>query len=239
MQLEMPPPAPRPFPLRAVDAHARFLVMFGAIWLAVGSIISVAFTAAGGPFWDDLLLDRRGVTAPAKMGLIEPTNSSVNGRLVYRVRYIFVDRNGVPRDGTGSTTDPASFYGQTELTIQYDPLAPARTRLAGGSASFFGLFVLFPFAFAVVGAIVVGFGLRRAAATRAIYVHGHPVQAKVTAVLPSAMRINHRRVMRVEYAFETIMGGATGSTSALAPPPVGSPLWVLHLPSDPKRNVAF
>ena len=153
------------------------------------------------------------------MGLLEPTNSSVNGRLVYRITYIFADRDGVERSGTGSTTDPASFYGQQELTIQYDPLAPARTRLAGGSASFFGLFVLFPLAFALVGAIVIGFGLRRAAGARAIYVHGHAIQATVTAVVPSAMRINHRPVMRVEYAFETIMGRATGSTSALEPPP--------------------
>ena len=55
---------------------------------------------------------------------------------------------------------------------------------------------------------------------------------------PTAMKINRRPVMRVDYAFDTIMGRATGSTTALDPPSIGASLWVLHLPSEPKRNVA-
>ena len=234
---DIPPPAPRPFRFRAVDATARFLVLFGAIWMGVGGFISVVFTVAGGPFWDDILLDRRGVTANAKLGLLEPTSSSVNGRRVHRVHYTFTDRDGVEHAGAGGTTDPARFY-LPNMSIDYDPQAPSRSRLTGGSASFFGLFSLFPLGFAVVGAIVASFGLRRVRAVRAIYVHGQPVRAEVTGVSPTAMRINRRRVMRVEYAFDTIMGRATGSTTAVNPPPVGAALWVLHLPSEPKRNVA-
>ena len=52
------------------------------------------------------------------------------------------------------------------------------------------------------------------------------------------MKINRRPVMRVDYAFDTIMGRATGSTTALDPPSIGASIWVLHLPSEPKRNVA-
>ena len=234
---ETPPPAPRPFRFRAIGASALFLLLFGGIWMTVGGIISIVFAVAGGPFWDDMLLDRRGVTAKATTGLLEPTNSWVNHRQVHRVHYTFTDATGVERAGVGQTTDPASFYAPS-LSIDYDPRSPARTRLGGGSASFFGLFILFPLAFAVVGAIVFSFGLRRLLATRAIYVHGQPARAQVTGVAPTAMRINRRRVMRVDYAFDTIMGRATGSTTSVDPPPVGGTLWVLHLPSEPKRNVA-
>jgi hypothetical protein len=234
---EMPPPAPRPFPFRAVDAGARFLLLFGAIWMFVGGFISVVFTIAGGPVWDDLLLDRRAVTAGATRGTIEPTSSRINGRPVHRVHYTFTDERGVEHAGAGNTTDPASFYMAT-LPVEYDPQAPGRSRLKGGSASFFGLFILFPLAFFVVGTIVFLVGARRVRAVRAIYVHGHAVRAEVTAVGPTAMRVNRRPVMRVDYAFDTIMGRATGSTTALNPPPVGASLWVLHLPSEPKRNVA-
>jgi hypothetical protein len=200
-------------------------------------LISVVFTAAGGPLWDDVLLDRRGVTANATLGMVEPTNSSVNGRLVHRVHYTFKDRDGVTHTGAGGTTEPWTFYAPT-LSSDYDPQAPSRSRLAGGSASFFGFFVLIPLAFAVVGTIIFSSGLRRIRAVRAIYVHGHPVRAEVTAVTPTAMRINRRSLMRVDYAFDTIMGRATGSTTAMNPPAVGATLWVLHLPSEPKRNVA-
>jgi hypothetical protein len=238
---EMPPPAPRPFRFRAVGAAALFLLLFGGIWMTVGGAISVVFTVVGGPFWDDLLLDRRGVTAKAAAGLIEPTSARINRRRVHRVHYTFTDAGGVERAGSGITTDPdrvARLWGPFDLPIDYDPRAPERSRLTGESASLFGLFVLFPFAFAAVGAIVFAQGLRRLRTVRAIYVHGQPARAEVTAVAPTAMWRNRRRVMRVDYAFDTVTGRATGRATSVDPPPVGGTLWVLHLPSDPKRNVA-
>jgi len=234
---DVPPPAPRPFPLRAVDVAAKFLLLFGGIWMFVGTLISVIFTVAGGPFWYDLLLDRRAVKTSATLGMMEPTQSWVNGRQVHRVHYTFVDGSGVERHGTGQTTDPAAFYNP-HLSIDYDPQAPQLSRLTGTSASFFGLFVLFPLAFAVAGAAVFWSGLRRVLGVRAIYVHGQPVRAEVTAVSATRMMLNRRRVMRVDYAFDTIMGRATGRTTSVEPPPIGGSLWVLHLPSEPRRNVA-
>jgi hypothetical protein len=235
---DMPPPAPRRFQLRAVDATARFQLLFGAIWMFVGGFIGVIFTITGGPFWDDVLLDQRGVTVRAATGTIEPTSSSLNHRRVHLVRYTFTDATGVQRAGSGRTTDPAAFYGVPGVEIDYDPRSPDRSRVHGESASLMGGFILLPVAFFVAGSIVLAFGLRRVRAVRAIYVHGQAVPAQVTRITPTRMRINRRPVMRVDYAFDTIMGRATGSTTALNPPGVGGMLWVLHLPSEPKRNVA-
>ena len=235
---DMPPPAPRRFQLRAVDATARFLLLFGAIWMFVGGLLSVIFTITIGPFWDDILLDRRGVTVQAATGTIEPTSLRVNSRRVHLIHYTFTDATGVARAGSGRTTDPAAFNGVPGIEIDYDPRSPDRTRVHGETASPMGGLILLPFAFFVAGAIVFAFGLRRVRAVRAIYVHGQAARAQVIGITPTIMRINRRRVMRVEYAFDTLMGRATGSTTAVDPPPVGGTVWVLHLPSEPKRNVA-
>jgi hypothetical protein len=73
---------------------------------------------------------------------------------------------------------------------------------------------------------------------RDIYVHGQAVQATVTAVAMTSMRVNGRRVMRVDYSFDTITGPESGRTSTRRPPPVGAPIWILYDVSDPTRSVA-
>jgi hypothetical protein len=233
----MPPPAPRPFRWRAVDAVAWFRLLFGGIWLTVGGIITIVFTVAGGPFWNDILLDRHGVKADAIMGTMEATNSRINKRQVHRVLFTFTDLHGVERHRMAQTTEPWRFYAP-RLQIEYDPERPQLSRISGERSSVFGLFALMPMGFAVVGALVFGLGMRRVLRVRRIYVHGEPTRAEVTAVSPTLMMVNRRRVMRVDYAFDTIMGRMTGRTSAVNPPPVGSQLWILLLPSEPGRNVA-
>jgi len=234
---DRPPPAPRPFRLRAVDATAWFRLLFGGIWLIVGGIVAIVFTIAGGPFWNDIALDRHGVKADAIKGTMEATGSRVNGRRVHRVLFTFTDRDGVERHGMAQTTEPWRFYAP-RFQIEYDPGRPELSRIIGEKSSVFGLYVLFPLGFAAVGAFVFALGMRRVLAVRRIYVHGEPASAEVTALSPTLMRINSRRVVRVDYAFDTIMGRMTGSTNTVNPLPVGSQLWILHLPSEPKRNVA-
>jgi hypothetical protein len=234
---DRPPPAPRPFRLRAVDAVAWFLLLFGGIWMTVGGILTIVFTVVGGPFWNDIVLDRHGVRASATMGTIEETGSRVNRRRVHSVHYVFTDRDGVEHHGVGHTTEPWRFYAPN-LQIEYDPRRPELSRISGERASVFGLYGLLPMGFAAVGAIVFGLGMRRVLRVRHIYVHGEPARAEVTAVSPTSMRVNRRRVMRVDYVFDTIMGRMTGRSSTVIPPPVGSQIWILHLPAEPKRNVA-
>jgi len=237
---DMPPPAPRPFRFRAVGGAVRFVLLFGGILMTVGTIIAVVFTAVGGPFWDDLLLDRRGVTTRGAAGLIEPTSGRINRRPVHRVHYTFADAGGVEHAGSSQTTDPdriARLWGPFDLPIDYDPRAPERSRLSGESSSLFGMLVLIPLAFAAVGAILVASGVGRVRAVRAIYIHGLPARADVTGVTPGVLRVNRRRVMHVDYAFDTLTGRINGSTTSLNPPPVGAAIWVLHLAAEPQRNV--
>jgi hypothetical protein len=241
MRHDAPPPAPRAFRLGSLDSSTVFLLMFGGIWAFVGLMISTVFTVAGGPFWDDLALDRRGVAAAAIPAAVSPTGSRVNGRTVFRIEYGFKDTTGALRRGSCGTTDHPLIQRASQmqpLEIEYDPTRPELTRLRGQKASFFGLFVLFPFAFFVVGAPLFLTGVRRAARQRSIYVSGQAALATVTAVTPTSMRVNRRRLMRVEYAFDTPFGQATGNTTTRDPPPVGSQLWILHDAQDPKVNVA-
>jgi hypothetical protein len=236
-----PPPAPRAFRLGAVDSSAVFLLFFGGIWAFVGLMISVVFTVAGGPVWNDVALDRRGVVARAKPTGIRATSSQVNHRTVYEISYQFTDAEGLPRAGRSGTTDLLAIthadQGQP-FDVEYDPQRPELTRLRGGRASFFGFFVLFPLAFFVVGAAVLVSGARRAVRARRLYVHGVAALATVTSVAPTSMRVNQRPVMRVDFAFDAITGRVAGHTTTREPPPVGSQLWVLHDPDDPKRSVA-
>jgi hypothetical protein len=107
--------------------------------------------------------------------------------------------------------------------------------LVGGPA--IGLLILLPLGFAVLGGLLFALGGRRAVRLRAIYVHGEAALANVTGMATSAMRVNGRQVMRVEYAFDTPSGRTEGQTTLRAPPPLGAPLWVLYDGEDPNRNV--
>ncbi len=236
-----PPPAPRAFRLGALDAGSVFLLLFGGIWGLIGTILAIALSATGGPFWNDLFLDRRGVAAEARLTSVEPTSMHVSGGTIYRIGYTFADATGNPRAGSAGTTHPETIVGagrQAPLAIEYDPEAPARSRLRGERASVIGLFGLLPFGFAVVGGLMFALGGRRALRLRAIYVSGRAALATVTGIESSLMRVNGRRVMRVEYAFDTPSGRTTGRTTLRAPPPVGGTLWVIYDGEDPGRNVA-
>jgi hypothetical protein len=236
-----PPPAPRPFRWGALDAGTVFLLLFGTIWTGVGAGITTIFTVVGGPLWNDLILDRRGKKAEAMPTSVDGTGSFVNGRRVFRVSYDFFDEHGQPRESAADTTDSAVLERadrRERLSIDYDPQAPALSRLTGGSASFFGWFTLVPLAFAVAGLLVLRAGLTRALRIRHLYVRGLAALARVTAWTGTRMRVNQRRLIRVEYEFDAVVRRVTGSSTFLNPPPVGSSLWVFYRPSDPTHSVA-
>ena len=236
-----PAPPPRPLRLGAIPPMSGFLLLFGGIWLLVGTILTTVFTLVGGPFWQDLVLDQRGVEAQALPGAVEGTNATSNGEAVQRIRYSFTDRDGATQQGDTGTTDSVlvqrAMSGQP-LTVVYDPGAPALSRIAGEKKSFFGLLILLPLGFAGVGAIIFGLGLRSALRARRLYVHGEAVRAEVTGSRPSNMRVNGRRLMIVEYRFMTRTGAVNGSaTHSSEPQEIGSELWVLHDPDDATTSI--
>jgi len=237
---DAPALAPRPFRIRAIDAVSVFLLLFGGIWAVVDVPVVIGLSVVGGPFWNDLILDRRGVAVVATIDSVQRTQTRVNGRYVNRVACTFSDAAGTTHSTSALTTDFAVIGARptTPILIEYDPQSPGRARLQGERASMLGALIFIPFGMGLVGVVLFALGLRRVRALRDIYVHGQAVQATVTAVATTLMRVNGQRVMRVDYSFETITGLARGRTSTRRPPPVGAPIWVLYDPSDPKRSVA-
>jgi hypothetical protein len=237
---DAPPLAPRPFRLRAIDAVSVFLLLFGGIWAVVDVPVVIGLSVAGGPFWNDLILDRRGIAVVATIDSVQRTQTRVNGRYVNRIACTFFDAAGATHATSALTTNLA-FIGAratTPILIEYDPQSPGRARVQGERASMLGALIFIPLGMGLVGGVLFALGLRRVRALRDIYVHGQAVQATVSAVAPTLMRVNGQRVMRVDYSFDTITGKMRGRTSTRRPPPVGAPLWVLYDASDPKRSVA-
>ncbi len=237
---DAPPLAPRPFRVRAIDAVSVFLLLFGGIWAVVDVAVVIGLSVAAGPFWNDPILDRRGVAVVATIDSVQRTQTRVNGRYVNRVACTFVDAAGRTHATSVFTTSFAVLGARpaTPIMIQYDPQSPARARMQGERASMLGAFIFIPLGMGLWGIVLFALGLRRVSRLRSIYVHGQAVQATVTAVATTLMRVNGQRVMRVDYSFETIMGPARGRTSTRRPPPVGAPIWILYDGSDPKRSVA-
>jgi hypothetical protein len=234
-----PPLAPRPFRLRAIDAVSLFLLLFGGIWAVVCVPVVIGLSVVGGPFWNDSILDRRGVAVVATIDSVQRTQLRVNGRYVNRVACTFSDAAGTTHSTSALTTDFAVIGARptTPLLIEYDPQSPARARVQGERASLLGAFIFIPLGMGLSGVVLFALGLRRVRVLRDIYVHGKAVQATVTAVGATLMRVNGRRVMRVDYSFDTINGEMRGRTSTRSPPPVGAPIWVLYDSSDPRRSV--
>jgi hypothetical protein len=237
---EAPPLAPRPFRVRAIDAVSVFLLLFGGIWAVVDVVVVIGLSVAAGPFWNDPILDRRGVAAVATIDSVQRTQTRVNGRYVNRVACTFVDAAGSRRATSVFTTSFVVIGARpaTPVMIQYDPQSPARARMQGERASMLGALIFIPLGMGLCGVVLLALGLRRVRRLRDIYVHGQAVQATVTAVATTLMRVNGQRVMRVDYSFETVMGPARGRTSTRRPPPVGAPIWILYDGSDPTRSVA-
>lgn len=235
------PPPPRPFRLGAIDASTLFLLLFGALWTLAGSVLAVFLALTGGPVLGDFTLDRRGVATQAIPVSVEPTSMHVSGRPVHRITYSFSDRAGVLHLASVASSDAGLVERarrHVPLGIEYDPTEPTLTRPKGASASPFGLLVLLPLAFVLVGGAILMIAVHRALGVREIYVHGQAVPATVTAVAPSNLRVSHRRVMRVEYVFETPRMRVTGQATTVHPPAVGAKIWVIHLPAEPEKNVA-
>lgn len=235
-----PPPAPRPAPPGAATWNDRFMMLFGGIWGFVGIVITVVFTAAGGPVWNDWILNDRGVRADARPFDVHATQNRVNRRYVYEIDFRFTDPGGAEHTGHAGTTDPvliASARKGTKMAVEYDPRSPDRVRLAGGSASFFGLFALLPLSFAVVGGALFLRGLLAARRARAIYRDGTAVKARVVAIEATSSSQNRVRVMRMVYEFTGPTGTVTGTWKSVRLPAQGATIWVLYNPGQPERSV--
>ena len=122
VMLNIPSSSPRPFRFAVLDTVTRTQMLLGGFLALFGLLASVILTVEGGPFWHDLVLDRRGVDAQGTPTSIEPTGHTVNDRRVYRVAYTFKDRTRAWRVGSGYTTDCAKARAEASTS-------PVRERL--------------------------------------------------------------------------------------------------------------
>jgi hypothetical protein len=228
-----PPPPPRPVGAVNVGFAPGFLLLFGGIWAFVGLVLCCVFTLVGGPVWDDVLLDQHGVRAMVTPLRSVRTSSRVNRAWVYEVSWRATDASAAPREGTVRTLGDR----RSPFEIEYDPDRPELAREVGGRASFFGWFVLIPFAAFVVGSCLVMIGTVVRARRRALYRDGAAAQAEVVSFQPTSMRVNNQPVFRVTYRYSTPAGMRTASSNSARPYRPGSPLWVIYDPSQPERTM--
>lgn len=238
---DAPPPAPRPFRFQSLPIAVIVKVILGGILSLNGVSIALVFTLIGGPFWNDSLLDDRGVERRVTPTHVEPTGSRVNNERVYEIHYIYTAADGSTQSGVVSSRNDSTLEAaraKDALTIEYDPERPAVSRIKGESASVFGLFTLIPVATALIGLAILLSGLPGVRRIRAIYVNGTPAKAKVLAVASTMARVNGRTVMRIDYEFQSVLGPVKGTSSSTIKPEIGSEIWILHDPMDPAANVA-
>ena len=215
------------------------MLLFGGIWGLVGFVLPVVFTVVGGPFWNDRILDDRGVRTDAQPFEVHPTSARINRRTVQEIQVRFTDGDGQEHIGHVGTINPAviaSARRGTPISIDYDPQHPELLRVTGGRASLFGMLGLMPLAFAVVGASVFVVGLLRARRSRALYRDGSAAEARVVAVERTSMRQNRRPVMRMVYEL-TGTPGVRGSWNTLRPAAEGATIWVIHDPGQPELSI--
>jgi hypothetical protein len=235
-----PPPAPRAVPGGARGFTASFMMLFGGIWGGVGLLLFVVFTAVGGPIWNDWILDSRGARADAQPYDVHATSSRKNRARVYEIDFRFTDAGGKVWSGSAGTTDGAVIAAAqkgTHVAVEYDPQDPTRTRLAGGSASFFGPLVIMPLLFFLAGSVVFVLGFVRSRGPIATYRDGDVTEGRVTSVEPTGARVNRRPVMRMRYEFQAPTGTALGEWKSADPAPVGAAIWVIYDPARPEVNL--
>lgn len=237
----VPPGAPRSVRFGTYAGMAGTTgLLLGAIFSLVGWGLTLGFVFGGGPFWEDWILDSRGVPATAMPDEAHATNSSVNRSRVWAVSFHFTDADGVPHSGTIRTTDMgvrnAAQEGKT-FPIHYVPGNVRLVRADGTKRSVFGFFALIPFLFAAIGTGVLVATARGVLRRRRLYVWGTPTTGRVLSVGPSGITVNNRELLRIRYEFVGPGGPAQGTMTNPTAPPEGAEVTVLYDPSDPTRNV--
>jgi hypothetical protein len=237
----VPPVTPRRVRLSTyAGAVGLVLTLLGSIFSLIGWGLTAVFIFVGAPFWEDWQVDAKGVPAMAVPDDVRETSTSVNRSRVNEISIHFPDVEGIPHSATFRTADwrvVSAARERQKIPIHYIPGSPQLVRADGTKRSIFGLFALFPLAFALVGTGLLAGGLRGVLKRRWLYRWGTPTTGRVVSVGDSDVSVNGRRLLKIVYTFNGTMGPVEGSMINATAPAQGAEVSVLFDPNDPGENI--
>jgi hypothetical protein len=253
----LPPLPPPPRQVKLVSAlrdPVHFSIgIVGLTFLLVGLIQGVVFTWLARP-WVDLSLDRSHLEATGTLLQTEVVTSEHYGDR-YPTLFTFrfeIDKESGPATVTGRSKSLAPALvvvgPDRTVTVQYDPVRPTWSRIAGTRCFLFPLWALaFPYLMLPAGIVLLMLGLRRRARLRRILELGDEISGTVLEVKRLRFKRhkrsgNHAHRVMFEYypaGGRRQLGTAeTYDPAAAAHSQPGSPIRLLVLAELPEHAVA-
>jgi hypothetical protein len=191
-------PAPRRLPL----SLAVLNVFGGAVqigWFVFG--FGMIFFRIFAGHADVSFLTFRGELArtAGKVMSVEATSASINDQTVMANHYEY-SVAGRLLSGTSYTTGTSATAGD-DVTIEYKPGNPLRSRIEGMRTGMFGSFILFVTIFPLVGAVIIWFGTKGGFRRARLLRSGVLTTGTLTHKEPTNTTINDARVYELTFAF--------------------------------------
>ena len=195
-----PPPRSIPLTVCGRGLFGGFINQFGWLWLGFSLVFVWIFV--GGAGVKNLLFNfSQPETAPGVVLRTEETNASENDRSVYAIHYIFrVDQREAEYYGVSYTTAYSYAEGQA-VEVEYDPAAPATSRVRGTRISTFGMGVLWILLFPLIGLAFVGYGLRRGIKGLRLLRSGNMASGTLIGKQRTNARVNEQMVYKLTFEF--------------------------------------
>lgn len=221
-----------------------FWLLFGGIWLIVGSAFLLATILE---VRNHRRFEREGIVTTGIV-LVKGINraDSDNEGTDYWVRYRFTTPDGVQVEGTDQvsleTWESLEERGQVE--VEYLASEPGRNRIAGSDSMWLSLlFGGLSVVMTLVGGVSLGKGLHGTLATWRLLRGGEAADATVIAVRASSLKINGVRQREIYYRYRDQLGKEHRGRSFPLPPEeaekwsIGQVGRVRYDPRRPDRSV--
>lgn len=233
-------PPPRRVPWAVVcSAMLGVLGVVGAGIFAF-SMIFVLIFAGDLHLIDEIRLSNSGMTAVARVTVVEDTNSTENDVPVYVYHFVFRTRAEELITARSFSTG-RRYSAEDRATVYYLPDKPGVARLDNTRRSEFPAFVgLIVLIVPAIGLVLFVIGALRGWRDVMLLRHGQFTRARWLSSQMTSMQVNDQPVLKYTYEFQAEDGQThTGSRRALPSTHVGDEAHepVLYLPSHPGRSL--
>lgn len=203
------PPRYMPFSLHQKLLFGGFVHQFGWIFFGFGMIFVWVFGMNTDPlariaFFGEL------EKVPGRIYERTRTNASIGGndhrkgRPIFRYRHAFTHQD---QNYTGESYSTSQLKSNgTEVTIEFPPGQPERSRIIGMRTAIFPDFVLFVFLFPIVGLCLVFFGFRAGWKASHLLKIGECTTGILVNKEATDTRINQQTVFKLTFEFQTNLG---------------------------------